>query len=106
MVYLLGWGLSRPNARQLVGHGHIQVNDKKVDIPSYLVKEGDVIKIKDADKSKKKIKENLEASQGSEIPGWIEPEEETPQGRILRMPTSEEASLPVAVQLVVELCSR
>jgi len=106
VVYLLGWGLSRPNARQLVGHGHIQVNDKKVDIPSYLVKEGDVIKIKDADKSKKKIKENLEASQGSEIPGWIEPEEETPQGRILRMPTSEEASLPVAVQLVVELCSR
>jgi small subunit ribosomal protein S4 len=106
IVYLLGWGLSRRDARQLVCHGHVTVNDRKVDIPSYLVKEKDVIKVKGTEKAVKKVKENLEASQGSEIPPWLEAQEEPPQGTVLRLPTGDEVSLPVEVQLVVELCSR
>lgn len=106
VVYLLGWGLSRRDARQLVCHGHITVNDRKVDVPSYLVKQNDVVKVKGVEKAAKKVKENLEASQGSEIPPWLEAQEEPPQGTVFRLPTTEEVSLPVEVQLVVELCSR
>lgn len=104
--YLLGWGLSRRDARQLISHGHVTVNDRKIDVPSYLVKENDVIKIKATEKAAKKVKENIEASKGSELPSWLEAQEEPPQGKVLRLPTAEETSLPVEVQLVVELCSR
>ncbi|MEW6355773.1 MAG: 30S ribosomal protein S4 [Planctomycetota bacterium] len=105
-AYLLGWGLSRRDARQLVSHGHIYVNGRKLDVPSYLVREGDVITLKQSERSKNRLAVNLEASKDAEVPSWLEAQPEPPQGRVLRLPTPDDASLLVEVQLVVELCSR
>ena len=106
VIFLLGWGTSRRHARQVIGHGGILINGKKVDIPSYLIKPGDIITAKATEKMSRLLKSSLEINKGMDMAGWLERQEEPPQGRVLRMPTAEEASFPVDVQLVVELCSR
>ncbi|NOZ22124.1 MAG: 30S ribosomal protein S4 [Planctomycetes bacterium] len=105
-VYLLGWGLSRRDARQLVSHGHICVNGRKLDVPSYMVRKGDVVTLKKSEKTAGRLQVNLEASKDAEVPGWLEVQPEPLEGRVRSLPTADDASLLVEVQLVVELCSR
>jgi len=106
VVFLLGFALSRRSARQLVAHGNITLNGRKVDIPAALVRPDDVIKPKATERAAKLVKEAIEARQGAEVPAWLERNQDTLEGKVLRLPSPEEVSLPVEVQLVVELCSR
>ena len=106
VVHRLGWGLSRSQARQLVAHGHITVNGHRVDIPSYLVKPGDVVRVKNRAKSLQLVQANLAEYQRdvpeflSRIDGGI------PEGRINRLPATDDISIPVQTQLIIELCSQ
>ena len=106
IVYRLGWGSSRAEARQLVVHGHFTVNGKKVDIPSYLVKPGDVISIKDSSRSSEKIKAVLEASSARPVAKWLDLNREAFEGKILSVPTREDVDLAVDETLIVELYSK
>ncbi|AFK86055.1 30S ribosomal protein S4 [Thermoanaerobacterium saccharolyticum] len=104
VVYRLSIASSRAQARQFVSHGHILVNGKKVDIPSYLVKAGDVISVKDSSKSLDVIKNNVEAS--TNIPDWLDFNRDSLEGKVLSLPTREHIDLPIEEHLIVELYSR
>jgi small subunit ribosomal protein S4 len=108
VVYLLGWGPSHSQARQLVAHGHIFVNGDRIDRPSYLVEIDDVLTCSKADPIIKWVKANVEATKGRAVPGWFEskPELPVPEAKILRFPTREEVMIEVQEQLIVEFCSR
>lgn len=107
VVTRLGLAVSRPQARQLIGHGHVTVNGRKLDIPSYLVRPGDVVRVKDRDGSQKIVVENLTAASLPPVPDWIERiSNDPPEARVLRLPTPQDISLPVQPQLIVELLSR
>jgi len=106
VVYLLGFALSRRDARQIIAHGHIAVNGKRVDIPSYLVKVDDVISPVKRERDVNMIKARLETRKESNVPEWLEVNPDVPEGKVVRLPTAEDASLELNVQLVVELCSR
>ncbi len=106
VAYLLGYAASRKQGRQLISHGHIAVNGERVDIPSYLVRVGDVITPYQHPRSQELIKANLAGYASRFNPVWLELDKDTPQAKVLRFPTREEVSLPVQEQLVVELCSR
>lgn len=106
VVYRLGYGSSRAQARQLVNHGHFEVNGKKVDIASYLVKEGDVIAVREIRKDKAVIKENVEALASRPIPTWLEKDAEKLSGKVVRLATREDIDLPVEEHLIVELYSK
>lgn len=106
VVYLLSFATSRKNARQIILHGHITVNNKKVDIASYLVKVGDIIKPKNTETSLNIVKANLELIQGRKIPVWIDFRPETPEGVVTQLPTREDISAHVQEQLIIELCSK
>ena len=106
VVYRLGFGLSRAEARQLVVHGHFLVNGKKVDIPSYLVKEGDVITLKDKSKSLPKIKAILEATEGKVIPKWLELDAANAQAKVVALAQRDDIDLDIEEHLIVELYSK
>lgn len=106
VVYRLGFAASRPEARQLVRHGHFTVNGRRVDIPSYLTKPGDVIAIKEKSLESPRIKELIEAAEGKIVPAWLERDLNEKSGRVVRMPAREEIDIPVAEQMIVELYSR
>jgi small subunit ribosomal protein S4 len=106
VVHRLGFGLSRSQARMLVSHGHITVNDKRVDVSSFLTKPGDVIKVKARAKSVELVKGNLSES-GREVPDFLSlTQEPEPAGQVVRLPEAEDVSIPVKTQLIVELCSK
>ena len=104
-VFKSGFTISRRAARQLVNHGHIYVNDRKVDVPSYLVRPGDKITVKSAEKSLQQVRQQVEANKGRTLPGWLSLEEAGPQVTILAMPTRDDIQIPVEEHLIVELCS-
>lgn len=106
VVYRLGMATSRPEARQLVRHGHFTVNGKKVNIPSYLLKVGDVIALKDKSKSSPKMKAVNEIAGGKAIPGWLELDGENLVGKIAAIPSREDIDLPIKEHLIVELYSK
>ncbi len=106
VVYRLGFAMSRAEAKQLVNHGHFTVNGKKVNIPSYLVKEGDVIAMTDKSKDSDKIKGVLEANSAKPVVKWIEKDSENVKGKIVALPTVEDIDLPIEVHLIVELYSK
>lgn len=106
VVYRLGIGASRPQARQLVMHGHITVNGKKVDIPSYLVKVGDVIAVRESSRSLDVIKENVEASSGRALPEWLEFDADKLEGQVKAVPKRDQIDIPVQEHLIVEYYSR
>jgi small subunit ribosomal protein S4 len=106
IVYRLGWGSSRAEARQLVVHGHFTVNGKKVDIPSYLVKPGEVISIKDSSRSSEKIKAVLEANSAQPVVKWLDLNPEAFEGKMISVPTREDVDLAVDETLIVELYSK
>ena len=106
VVYRLGWGSSRAEARQLVVHGHFTVNGQKVDIPSYLVKPGEVISIKDSSRASEKIKAVLEANSAHPVAKWLDLNRESYEGKIISIPTREDVDLAVDETLIVELYSK
>ena len=106
VVYRLGFGVSRAQARQFVNHGHFEVNGQKVDIPSYLVKAGDVIAVREIKKDNKTIKENLEVNAARPIPEWLEKDADKMQGKVLRLASREDVDIPVEEHLIVELYSK
>ena len=106
VLCLVSFAASRKNARQLICHGHITVNNKKVDITSFLVKVGDVIKPKNTETSLNIVKANIELLKGRNIPAWVEFRVDVPEAVVTQLPTREDISVPVQEHLIVELCSK
>lgn len=106
VVYRLGLGSSRPQARQIVTHGNIEVNGKKVDIASYLVKPGDVISVREIRKDNPVIKANVEAGATRPIPEWLDFNSEKLSAKVVRLVNREEIDLPVEEHLIIELYSK
>jgi small subunit ribosomal protein S4 len=106
IVYRLGYASTRPQARQLVNHGAFEVNGKKVDIPSYLVKAGDVVSVREIRKDNGTVKLAVEANSARVIPDWLEKDEKNLGGKIVRLPKREDIDAPVEEQLIVELYSK
>ena len=106
VIYRLGFAMSRPEARQLVRHGHFTVDGKRVDIPSYRVKAGDVVAVGEKFRDLLPIKEALISSERFEVPGWLEVDIEKLSGNVLALPTREQISGDINEQLIVELYSK
>lgn len=106
IVYEMGFASSRVQARQFVRHGHISVNSRRVNIPSYLVKSGDVIEVNEKSRQFEGIKAAVAAGEGRSIPQWLEVDRTNFKGSLVSLPTREEIMLPVSEHLVVELYSR
>lgn len=105
VVYRLGWAGTRAQARQFVGHGHILVNGKKVDIPSYQVRIGDEIKI--AEKSMRgHIQEAIEKASEASVPAWVEYDASSNTGKVVARPEREHIEYPINEQLIVEFYSK
>jgi len=106
IVHRLGFGLSRAQARQLIAHGHITVNGHRVDIPSYLIKPNDLIRVKNRAKSLQSILANISEFH-RDVPDFLSRVDgPVPEGRVSRLPTSEDVSISVQRNLIVELCSK
>jgi len=106
VVFQLGFASSRPEARQLVNHGHFTVNGKKVNIPSYSVRAGEVIAVKEGSKSSPRIKQLLENLGSRTVPGWLSLDANTAVGTVVALPTREDIQLPIQEHLIVEKYSR
>ncbi|MFA0747535.1 30S ribosomal protein S4 [Fervidibacter sp.] len=106
VVYRLGFALSRNHARQLVVHGHITVNGRTVDIPSYLVDVGDIISVKEDMRDNPDVQRALEVRGEWTVPKWLSRDTETLTGRVLSLPTRDQIDVPVDENLVVEFYSR
>lgn len=105
VVYRMGFAASRAEARQIVKHSHIEVNGRKVNIPSYLVREGDVVAVRESSREHKRIKE-LAAAAPRTVPAWLSVDHEALRGTVLRLPNRDEIDTPVQEQLIVEYYSR
>ena len=106
VVYLLGWASSRNEGRQLVTHGHFKVNGKRVDIPSYLLKAGDVVSIKEKSVDSEKFKAVLETNSGRPVPTWLERDNDALTGKVINLPDREQIEAPVEEHLIVEFYSK
>ena len=106
VMFRMGFARTRKEARQIVDHKHVLVNGKQVNIPSYLVKAGDVISIKENKKSSPRYKEILEVTGGNMIPDWLEVDSENLTGTVKELPTREAIDVPVDEMLIVELYSK
>ena len=106
VVYRMGMGECRRDARQLVMHGHFTVNGKKVDIPSYIVKPGDVIAVKETSRSSEKFKGLAESEGGATVPKWLDADRKNFTAKVLAMPTREDIDFEFNEQLIVELYSK
>lgn len=106
VVYRLGFAVSRRQARQLVRHGHITVNGRRVDLPSYRVRPGDEIAVAEKSRNLELIRQNLEAMKGRKVGPWLSLDVEGMKGKFLRLPDREDLALPVNEQLVIEFYSR
>ena len=106
VVFRLGFGKTRRETRQIVDHKHVLVNGKCVNIPSYLVKAGDVIEIKEKVKSSPRYKIALEATMGRLVPAWLDVDHENLRGVVKSLPTREEIDVPVVEMLIVVLYSK
>lgn len=106
VVHRLGFGQSRSQARQMVAHGHVTVNGRKCDIPSYLLQVGDVVRIKNRGKSLQLAQANI-SENGRQVPDFLSlVEGPIPEGRMSRLPEAEDVSIPVQPQLIIELLSK
>jgi small subunit ribosomal protein S4 len=105
-VFLLGFSLSRGHARQLIGHGHLRVNGRRVNVPSALVKPGDVIEFKTRTAEDETMKAVVAANKSKSVPGWLEADAANMKGRVVALPTRQDVTIPVEEHLVVELYSK
>jgi small subunit ribosomal protein S4 len=106
VVYRLGFGNSRDQARQLVRHGHVRVGDRKVDIPSYQVQVGDAISLAPRAAKNALVQASVEAVKGRGVPRWLELDTAGMKGRVLSLPKREDVNFPIQEQLIVELYSK
>lgn len=106
VVYKLNFAASRKDARQLITHGHVRVNGRKVDVADYTIKIGDKITLKDSEKSLKRVKAQLESNPNFTTQGWLQLDREKPAATVVALPTRPDIQIPVEEQLVVEFCSR
>jgi small subunit ribosomal protein S4 len=106
IVYRMGFASDHAEGRQLVRHGHFTVNGKKVNIPSYLVRSGDVVGVAERSKKVKRIEESLNAIERRGVPQWLELDKEKMTGRVKAMPAREDFTMPIREQLIVELYSK
>ena len=105
-IYRLGFARTRAQARQLAVHGHVIVNDRKVNVPSFLVKDGDEIKMREKSKKMQVIADGLTFSQGRGVPTWLERNDDQVSGKVIRLPNREDIDMPINEQLIVELYSK
>ena len=106
VVHRLGFGLSRAQARQMISHGHLTVSGRRVDVPSYLVRPGDVIRVKDRPKSVELVKANLAENQ-RQVPDFLSlVDSPVPEGQMTRLPETFDVSIPVETRMIIELCSK
>jgi small subunit ribosomal protein S4 len=106
VIYRLGFGASRDQARQLVRHGHVKVNDKKVNIPSYQVEEGNVVSLSARAAKNAQVAASVESVKGRGVPKWLELDAAGMKGRVLSMPARDDVNFPIQEQLIVELYSK
>jgi small subunit ribosomal protein S4 len=106
VVARLGLATSRVQARQMILHGHVTVNGRKLDIPSYLAKPGDAVSVSGREKTQKLVKANVEVTKGRGRPSWLELDEKAFAGKVLSKPTRDEVSIPIQEQLIIELMSK
>jgi len=106
VVYSLGFAASRAQARQLVRHGHVSVDTRKVSIPSFRVGKGQVVSIKDKSRANEQIKASVETARARGVPAWLDLTPESFSGRVVELPKREDIKLPITEQLIVELYSK
>ncbi|MFA5292758.1 MAG: 30S ribosomal protein S4 [Phycisphaerae bacterium] len=106
VVYKLNFAPSRKTARQLIAHGHIRINGKKVDISDYVVSIGDKITVKQSEKSKKRVKMQLDTNPNFTAQSWLQLDPKEPSATVVALPTRQDVQLPIEEQLVIEFCSR
>ena len=106
VVYRLGFGTSRAQARQFVNHAQFEVNGKRVNIPSYLVKPGDVITVRENKKDNPTIKANIEESAKRPVPAWLEKDSEKLSGKVIKLASREDIDIPIEEHLIVEFYSK
>ena len=106
VIFRMGFARTRKEARQIVDHKHVLVNGKRVNIPSYLVKAGDVIEIKEKNKSIQRMKDIVEVTSGRLVPDWLDVDAEKLQGTVKELPSREQIDVPVDEMLIVELYSK
>ncbi len=106
VVFRLGLANTRREARQIVNHGHILVNGKKVDIPSYIVKAGDVVALREKSKASQRMKDIQEANASRAVPKWLDMDKNTQTGKVVTLPTREDIDYEVEEHLIVELYSK
>ena len=106
VVFRMGFARTRKEARQIVDHKHVLVNGKQVNIPSYLIKVGDVIEIKENCKGSQRYKDIIEVTGGRTVPAWVEVDQDNLKGEIKELPKREEIDVPVDEMLIVELYSK
>lgn len=106
IVYLLGWASSRAEARQLVTHGHFEINGKKVNIPSYLCKAGEVVSVNKKSLDSEKLKAVIEANGARPVPAWLEKDAENNKAKIVALPERDQILVPVEEHFIVEYYSK
>ena len=106
VIFRMGFARTRKEARQIVDHKHVLVNGKQVNIPSYLIKVGDVIEIKEKCKGSQRYKDIIEVTGGRTVPAWVEVDQENLKGEIKELPKRDEIDVPVDEMLIVELYSK
>lgn len=106
VVYKLNFAASRKAAKQLIGHGHIYVNGRKVDISDYSVKTGDKISVKGSEKSVKRVKQQVESNPNFSTQSWLQLDREKLEATVVALPKRDDVQIPVEEQLFVEFCSR
>lgn len=106
VVYRLGFAANRSDARQIVTHRHVEVNGRRVNIPSFLVKPGDVVTVREADRKMARIEEALAGVDRRGVPSWLELDKDNFQGKVISMPNRQDITMPIREQLIVELYSK
>jgi small subunit ribosomal protein S4 len=106
VVLSSGFALSRNHARQLINHGHFRVNARRVDIPSYRVRPGDKVSVKDGDKTKKLVADAVEVNKSQVVPDWLSVTGDSMETEVVALPRREHVPHPIQEQLIIELCSK
>ncbi len=106
VIFLMGFATSRQQGKQMIAHGHVEVDGRKVDVPSFVVKQGQKIGIKQREASRKLAAQNFELVRSRGVPSWVSRDEKTFTGDIIDLPKRDEVSVPLNDQLIVELCAK